>query len=263
VTYATNPALHPRMGTPAGRRGEWADRIIRIAGLLVLVAVAFGLQITQAQAWFYVELTPILQVRWAPTLGLFLLVAASFFYVVGTAGAAWVRSSGPELVVGDSLEEDHDVMVLRLRVRMRGFGTVRPAAFVERVVDGDGAALVPQAQMPIELQWSHTPPGMRPEVSRHVAATVGVVEAIRNPVAVFGSASAPPTRPATLGLRVHGMHHAPVVDPFPRVAIQASVTIPGGETQSRRFGFVPVPDIRMTYRAATLRANRQGNPLWP
>ena len=196
------------------------------------MAVAFGLRIAQTQAWFYVELTPILQVRWAPTLGLFLLAAASFFYVVGTAGAAWVRSSGPELMVGDALEEDQNAMVFRLRVRIRGFGTARVAAFVEHVMDGDGAALVPLPQMPIELQWSHTPPGTRPELSRHVAATVGVVEALRPPVSVIGETSWP-GRPMTMGLRLHGMHHAPVVDPLPRVAIQVSIMIPGGEKQSR------------------------------
>jgi hypothetical protein len=214
------------------------------------------------QAWFYVELTPLLQVRWVTTPGLLLLAAAGLCYVVATAGAAWVRSSGPELVVGDELEEDHDVMVFRLRVKIRGAGTAQPAAFVERVVDGNGAALIPPAQMPIELQWSHTPPATRPEVSRDVAATVGNVEALRSPVVVIGNTSWP-DRPTTTGLRIHGMHHAPVVESLPRVAIQASVTIPGGETQSRWFGFVPEPDNRMTYRATTLRANRQGNPVWP
>jgi hypothetical protein len=233
-------------------------------GLLALAAIAFGLRIiTHEQAWFYVELPPFFQVRWAPPPGLLLLAAGGFCYIVATAGAAWVRSSGPELVVGDELEEDHDVMVFRLRVKIRGLGTARPAALLERVVDGDGAALVLPAQMPIELQWSHTPPGTRPEVSRHIAATVGVVEAIRNPVTVLGSAPERSTRRVTMGLRVHGMHHAPVVEPLPRVSIKVSVTIPDGETQSRWFGFVPDPDNRMTYRTATLRADRQGNPLWP
>jgi hypothetical protein len=203
------------------------------------VLVAVGLRITQTQAWFYVELPPLLEVRWAPAPGLLLLAAAGFCYVIATAGAAWVESSGPELVVGDALEEDQDAMVFRLRVRLRGLGTAQPAAFVERVVDGDGAALVPPAQMPIELQWSHTPPGTRPEVSKHVASTVGVGEAIRNPVSVIGNTSWPERR-MTMGLRIHGMHHAPVVvEPLPRVAIKVSVTIPGGETQSRWFGFVP------------------------
>jgi hypothetical protein len=226
------------------------------------VLVAVGLRITHAQAWFYVELTPLLQVRWAPTPELLLLAAVSFCYFVATAGAAWVRSSGPELVVGDALEEDHDVMVFRLRVRIRGVGTAQPAAFVERVVDGDGAAVVSPAQMPIELQWSHTPPATRPEVSRDVSATVGVVEALRPAVTVIGGTSWP-GRPMPMGLRVHGMYHTPVVEPLPRVSIQVSVTTPGGETQSRWFGFVPDPDNRMTYRAVTIRADQQGNPVWP
>ena len=151
-------------------------------------------------------------------------------------------------------------MVFRLRVRIRGAGTARPAAFVERVMDGDGTALVPPVQMPIELQWSHTPLGTRPEVSRHAAATVGVVEALRPAIGVIGGETSRPSRPMTIGLRLHGMHHAPVVDPLPRVAIQVSVMMPGGEKQSRWFGFVPVQDIRMTYRATTLRATLARQP---
>lgn len=244
----------------------WAARLVRWIGYIAVVVLVAGLPVSQQQAWLYVEIIPGLALRWATSPERLTLAILVFAYVLITLGAAWVRSNGPTLTVAALLEEDADTLVFRLRVGINGSGTAEPIALVESIVDDQGQPIL-AAQMPVELQWSNHPAGERPKLSRHVTATVGVAVARDLPIKILGG---PPQEPMPIGLRIHGMYHAPEVDTLlrggnRRVAIRVIVsTRQTSDAETRWFGFTPDPHAPMLYTAATLSVDRRsGLPIWP
>ena len=223
-----------------------------------------GVVLAREQAWFYVELTPNLYIRAAPTREGLILSAVLIAWGLLTAGAAWSRSRGPELWVAEVLEEDLERQVFRLRVGYRGRGTAKAAAFVERVVDEKNQDAIASAQMPVELQWTHEGANTRPELSEHTKQTVGVVFAFFGAVGHVGS-----VRVADVMLRLHGMVHHPeawTVQQFGgsrRLAVKVSLAIPGTSRQVIRwFEFTPDTTSRMLHKAIRLKADRHDNPIW-
>ena len=82
--------------------GEWLKLLLwgdtqvgRVLRIVSATAIGLGSVGWQTQGWFYIELTPGINFRAAPSSGVLLLMSALLVYVLITAGAAWVRSSGP------------------------------------------------------------------------------------------------------------------------------------------------------------------------
>jgi hypothetical protein len=244
----------------------WVDSVVRWLGYVAVVVIVAGFPASQQQAWFYVEIKPGWDLRWPTSPERLILVILTVAYALVTIGAPWVRSSGPVLMVAALLEEDPETRVFRLRVGINGAGAAQPIANVESIVDDAGQPIL-TAQMPVELQWSNHPVGVRPELSRHVPATVGIVTALHLPIVWVAGGPHVPATP--MGLRLHGMYHSPQVDTLTnggnrRVALKVAVSIPGAfKAETRWFGFTPEPDVPMLFTATTLNVNRQGRPVWP
>jgi hypothetical protein len=181
-----------------------------------------------------------------------------------TAGAAWVSSFGPALWVSDELESDLDYGVFRLRVGVNGSGTLRVAAFVEKIVNRGNELVVPKALLPIELIWTHHDAGVRPELSQHIEATVGVAIVEEGDVGWFGE-----KRVSSLNLRLHSVGHSPSITTREQfgeareVAIKVRITVPGtSQSATRWFGFSPETSSRIKHKVKPLTADSEDRALW-
>ena len=79
--------------------------------------------------------------------------------------------------MSDTLEEDAQYEMYRIRLRNLGGGIGQFQVDVEEVVDENRVPVIQEALLPIELQWSHQQPrGARQGLSKHTAGgTVALV----------------------------------------------------------------------------------------
>lgn len=116
-------------------------------------------------------------------LGWGIVMTVVALYLAITAGAAWVHSRGPTLLMADALEEQDSHLIFRLRLRNMGAGRAIPQVMVDQIVYDDGQSVIDAALLPIELQWSHQAIGTRAILTKQNQAgeTVGVVGLTRTP----------------------------------------------------------------------------------
>lgn len=91
--------------------------------------------------------------------------------------AAHEGEGEPVLELSDSLEMDSGNKMFRLRVTRRvGGAEIEPKVAMTEVRNDKGEEVVPSANLPIELHWSHHPRGERAKlVAKGDSETVGVV----------------------------------------------------------------------------------------
>jgi hypothetical protein len=99
--------------------------------------------------------------------GLLISAIALVFWGAMTGSLAWLLTRGPRLRVTDPLEVDVPARCFRLRIYNDSAVRCQPKVSLMRVWDTDSEVdLLDPAQAPLELQWTHQPPGVRAELSR-------------------------------------------------------------------------------------------------
>ena len=106
-----------------------------------------------------------------------------------------------QLSLSTGLEIDDQAHCFRLRVRSNSATPARIRAELTSITDDRGNPLLTASQLPIELNWTHQPPDVRPELSRmdRVGQSVAVLCYDQNPVA------------AEAELYIYGMHVRPPI----------------------------------------------------
>jgi hypothetical protein len=240
--------------------GEWmpalawsrsiSGRILRIFLFLYIIGKA-------VLGWFGITIpsTFIIQMSLTPALSSgqpqpwfqrdmsveFVIVALMVMILLaGTVAVAWFKTSGPKLVVDHRLEEDTFVRVYRLLVHVEGYGTLKPHAFIDTLLEDDLSPLqLPGGEAGIELQWSNYPPGPGPEMTHDTPKqSVGIV-----------------TAPEPYTLIIHGNVHQPQISTVrneqPRkiyLRVKVIVSVPR-QSIVRWFSFVPDSISPMFHRA--------------
>jgi len=106
-----------------------------------------------------------------------------------------------QLALSTAIEVDDQAHCFRLRLRNTGKTPVKVRAELTSITDDRGKALLTAGQLPIELNWTHQPPDVRPELSRldTLGQSVALLCYDQNPVA------------AEAELYVYGMHTRPAI----------------------------------------------------
>lgn len=184
------------------------------------------------------------------TYGWALFAVTAVLYGSWMGGHAWVRSGGPVLRVRDDLITDTEVEVLRLQVSNVGDGVLIPRATL-LWIDVDGAP-DHAAWMPLEMRWTHFPPGTRPQLSWTEEASADICQY-------------QPRGELSERILFAGEFHVPhvLLRPQParlaRVSFCVRVTVPGTrQFFERAFRLEPDDASPLRYRPVRLR-NREAN----
>jgi len=179
-----------------------------------------------------------------------LFAIAAILYGTWMGGHAWVRSSGPVLQVASELFADTEVEVFRLQAYNMGDDLLIPRATL-LWIEADG---VPDhaAWMPLEMRWTHFPPGGRPGLSWTEEASLDICQ--------FEPRGGPSERIVFAGeFQVPHVLLRPQPDRLASVSFCVRVTVPGTrQFTERAFRLEPDEGVPLHYRPIRLW-NREAN----
>jgi len=203
------------------RGDSWRGLVGRIIAAIIVAGIAPTLPMVSISL-----ARPHAKPMFEAVLPLGFVVSAAVVALWGamTGSIAWTFARAPRLRTATTLETDVAARTFRLRLWNDASVRCRPRVVVTNARDDQGNVLLNPAQVPLELQWTHQPQGLRSELGKE--DTYGEV------VAVCRVDPPPPNSPAsTPALVLFGALHQPSLGGTARLAgrtidIELAITSP-------------------------------------
>jgi hypothetical protein len=150
---------------------SWGEKVAKSGSLLAGLGLSFFFK----QQMTLVLATKPQAISLVSSLGILGISILAFTYLFFTAGMAWIRSAGHNLLVGDELEFDPHYLTWRLRVTNKSHKPAMVIVEMDKIwSDHEGAPTNP-AIFPLQLVWSDTNDVFRQELPYDRPKTVIVV----------------------------------------------------------------------------------------
>jgi hypothetical protein len=148
---------------------QWSKILIPLITLIGLPLVF------QPPVVFCIRFADSPELFFSTSLGWALVIIMGIVYAIGIAGAAWVLSSGPRIIMGNVLEFDKQSSMYRLPGRNKSRGNAKVIVSVENVIGEEGRPHEQSPRLPLKLQWMHNPNSDSVELGYEKADVVQVI----------------------------------------------------------------------------------------